>query len=381
MSVADIVDLEEWLHENATRISGLTDFGDTAYRDGLRVLLGALNADLQLSKSTRNYAYGWILGLLIARLHTQKHWAEHPEVLAVPIQRPLVITGIPRTGTTALHRLLSVDSQFQTLEYWLAATPMIRPPREKWDAHPLYRARIASIEAHYGETPDLRKSHDMAAAEAEECGIVLMQSFVSGVWSLCQLPTYAQWQRTQSARDSYRRYVDVLRLIGADDPGRRWLLKDPFHLADIDTLLEVFPDACIIHTHRDPIRAIPSLCNLMHMTRRGLAGEPAQLGPRHCDYWRMALDRTQAAYQKYPKQFFHVDQRQLLTEPLDTVRAIYDYFGFTLSRPAEQRMSEWVERQRNSAQHEPQYAVDSWGVTAAEIGEIFADYRERHRFG
>jgi hypothetical protein len=372
--------LEELLHENASRISGLTDFGDSAYRHGLRVLLDALDIDLQLSESARDYALGWILGLLIARLHTQKHWTEHPEVLAVPIQRPLVITGIPRTGTTALHKLLSVDSQFQTLEYWLAATPMIRPPREEWDLHPQYRARVAMIEAFYGETPELRQAHDMAAGDPEECGIVLMQSFVSGVWSLCSLPSYARWQRTQSARESYRRYADVLRLIGSAEPGRRWLLKDPFHLADIGTLLEVFPDACIIHTHRDPVRAIPSLCNLMHVTRRGLAGEPAQLGPRHCEYWRMALDRTQAACQRFPQQFFHVDQRRLLTEPLDTVRAIYDYFGLTLSPYVEHRMSGWIEGHRHSAHHEPQSAVDSWGVTSAQIGEIFADYRERHGF-
>lgn len=373
-------DLEGELHADARQISGLDDFGDSGYLQGLRVLLAALDTDLQLTETAWQYAYYWMQGLLIARLYAQRGWNEHPEVLGIPIRRPLIITGMPRTGTTALHRLLSVDPQFQALEYWLAATPTIRPPRESWDTHPEYRARIATLVAYYSDTPDLPSAHETVAAEAEECGIVLMQSFVSSVWSLCSLPTYRRWQLTQTAQGSYRRYADVLRLIGKRDLHKPWLLKDPAHMAEIDSLLEVFPDACIIQMHRDPVNTIPSLCNLMHMTRRGLAGEPADIGPRHCQFWRDALMRIHAACEKHPKQFCHVEHRQMLSDPMGTVRSIYDYFGLTLSEHTERQMRAWIEHRPTTRQSVHQHAVNAWGVTPAEIGELFSDYRARQGF-
>ena len=125
-------DLEDEVHETASRHTGLRDFGAPDYRPGLRVLLEALDTDPRLTPTGWKFAYGTVLGTLMARLYTQRGWSERPDALATEIRRPLVITGIPRTGTTALHKLLSVDPQFQGLEHWLTETPMVRPPRASW---------------------------------------------------------------------------------------------------------------------------------------------------------------------------------------------------------------------------------------------------------
>jgi hypothetical protein len=382
MTTRKFTGLEEELHEAAVRHTGFDAFGDPAYRVGLRVLLDAFDADLDLSETGWRLAYeAWFLTPLIARLYAEKGWAEHPEVLAMAIQRPLVITGIPRTGTTALHKLLSVDPQFQGLEYWLTQTPMLRPPRETWETHPAYRACIANLEAVATIVPEMRKAHEFAAGEVEECGAVLGQSFIfSGIHLL---PTYRRWCLAQSAQESYRRYVNVLHLIGGREPQKRWLLKAPHHMVEIDTLLEVFPDACIIQTHRDPLKAIPSFCSLLHTYERAFQGEAARadvLGPQECAFWRNALDRMETARKKLPVQFFDVDHRHFLVDPLGTVHSIYEYFGLRLSPHTEQQMRAWVAASPTSRHGEHQYRLDSWGITAAKICESFAEYRAQHQF-
>src|SRR5687767_4982145 len=130
MTVRVLATLEDELHEAAAEMTGFDDFGSSGYRHGLRALLHAFDADLRLTETGRKAAYDMVLRMLKARLYAQRGWTEHPEVLATPVCRPVVITGLPRTGTTALHRLMSMDPQFQGLPTWLSQTPMIRPPRE-----------------------------------------------------------------------------------------------------------------------------------------------------------------------------------------------------------------------------------------------------------
>jgi hypothetical protein len=383
MTTRKLVDLEADLHEAATGQTGLVDFGDPGYRHALRVLLEAFDIDLKLTDTGSRFAYDtFLVPTLIARLHTQTGWVEHPEVLAIPIHRPLVIIGFPRTGTTALHRLLSVDPQFQGLEHWLAQTPMMRPSRETWETHPAYLASVAKCEMLNAIIPELRSAHDTLAFEVEECGALLRQSFMYDGFSHL-LPTYDKWFLAQSKRESYRRYADVLRLIGGNEPNRRWLLKDPNHIAQIDTLMDVFPDACLIQTHRDPRKVVPSLCSLVHMWQRALEGEAScasLLGPRECAYLHKTLDRIQAVRRKSPSQFFDVDHRRFLANPLGTVRDIYEYFGLDLSAHSEQLMREWVAATPPTRHGGHRYTNDPYGITDSQICATFAEYRAQQHF-
>jgi len=378
------VELEEELHRNATLQTGLNDFGCADYRSGLKVLLAALDRDPKLTEIGYQFAYGMVLGALTARLHTQQGWAARPDCLKHPIRRPLVITGIPRTGTTALHKLLSMDTQFQGLEHWLTEAPMVRPPRASWAAHPAFQASVAGLEAYFKRMPEMRTAHDIVADEVDECLEVLRQSFISNRFAAAVfVPSYDEWFFAHDERDSYRCYADVLRLIGANDEDRRWLLKNPGHIAHIEALLMVFPDACIVQTHRDPIQAIPSLCSTLHMARRmfeGDAARPEVLGPRECAYWQRAVDFTAQVRQARPAQFYDVDHRQFHSEPLRTVREIYEYFGLTLSAETEQLMGRRIARNPTASHGVHRYSVGSYGVSEQGIRGAFAAYRERHHF-
>jgi len=370
MTIRIFTKLEDDVHEAASRKVGLDDFGDSGYRDGLRVTL-KWYADQHLTESGYQLAYDQVVDTLSARLYTQKGWAEHPEVLTMPLSPPWVIIGFPRTGTTALHRLLAIDSQFQGLEYWLSRAPMIRPARETWEIMPEYRACVAHIQATY--TPEMQKRHPTTAAGLEECIDVLSQSFIM----------YDKCDTEQSVRDAYQRYVDVLRLIGGHESYKSWLLKAPHHMVNIGALIAVFPDARIIHIHRHPLEAIPSWCSMVHMGRRMLVGAAARtddIGSLECAYWHKALERTQAARQKLPMQFCDVDHRRFLRDPLGTVRSIYEHFGLALSACTERQMRTWIATNSPAKRDLHRYAIAQYGMTEADICDIFSEYMAQYEF-
>lgn len=379
-----LVDCESELHETASLEIGLRDFGDASYRGGLLVLLEAYDMDLRLTDFGRQSLRARILDHLKGRLYAQKGWIEHANVSAIPIQRPLVILGLPRSGTTALHRLLSVDPQFQGLETWLIRRPMVRPPRETWEMQPEYRACVNQLESFYAGVPERRTIHEFVAGAVEECIPLLLQTFASTIWfHFDHLPTYENWLQTQDLSQSYRYLANVLRLIGSREPEKRWLLKNPFHMAEIEALLKVFPDACIVHTHRDPLQTIPSFCDNIEAFRppsKYVVGQGKVDGARLCAYWRKALYRAKTSCQTISEQVFHLDYRRFVADPLGAADSIYSHFGFTLSPDTEQRMHAWLSANPQSKHGRHKYTSDCWGISPAEICAAFAEYRTEHQF-
>jgi hypothetical protein len=378
-------DRETELHEAVVRNTGLEDFGDVGYRKGLRALLSAIDTDLHLTSAGAEVMHELILTSLAARAYTHRGWADHPEVFRIPIRKPLVVTGLPRSGTTALQQLLSLDPQFQRLEFWLTSCPMVRPPADVRSVHPAYRACVARLAETYARVPSLHAVREtVVASDVVECGGILMQSFVDASWSAYNLPTYGRWLSEQSVRESYTRYADVLRLIGASKPHKQWLLKNPYHMGAIDALFHAFPDACVIQTHRDPLRAIPSFCSLRYMVQQdleGLAAQPSTIGATQCAYWRDALDRTNAESVRRPNQFFNVDHRDFLRQPLHTIYSVYQHFGLELADSVAQEMRSWIAARPTARQGEHRYDTESWGITSDHISRVFADYRAQRHFG
>src|SRR5215472_2586428 len=249
--LAKFVDAEDLLHERAAALVGFEDFGDKDYLTGMRVLLNALDTDLELNPIGRERAFGSVLRALTGRLYSQKGWAEHPECLRTEIREPLVIVGLPRTGTTTLQKIMSLDPQFQGLEYWIAPNPMVRPPRDQWPDHPLYKNTVAGLEAADREEPMSRLIHDVAADDPDECLYMMLQRFVHNTFGASLgTPSYDEWWMAQDETPNYYRHRDNLKLVGMNDQPKRWLLRNISHLLYLDSLLEVFPDAHIIQTHR-----------------------------------------------------------------------------------------------------------------------------------
>lgn len=373
------------LHEEAANGVGLGDFGGDPYLEAFRVYLGALVDDLGLVdvESLIAAARPSALLALTGRLHVVAGWRRYAVRGLPQIERPIFITGMPRTGTTALHHIMGLDAQFQGLESWLIRSPMPRPPRAAWPDISAYRERVADAAA----TRDrLRSSHWVAADAYDECQLLMSQTFVSNTFgSQRSVPTYDRWYLAHDHRPAFHRLRDVLRLVAAGDGGtRRWLLKNPSHLISLDSLFDAFPDAEVVITHRDPVRAIPSLCSLLWTTRQMRAGatadlDPTLIGRREIAMWSGAVARMERVVAEHGAAVHHVYQRDLRGDPLGTVTSLAARLGVGLSPGTESAIARWVANDlAESSDH--RYTRATFGFNEADLRKAFADYRERYGF-
>ncbi len=376
---------EEALHQAASAAVGLTDFGDrNEYLPGLTQLLQALDNDgPRFAPGGREAVWGALVGVLISRAFVEKGLKDRADCLARPIRRPLIITGVPRTGTTVLHKLLSMDEQFQGLEKWLTVFPMPRPPQDTWAANPLYQAVVAGLETFFESAPQMRAAHNIVASDVDECLEVMKQNFCSNHFgSTFRIPAFDRWWRTQSELASYQRLGKVLQLIGADD-SRPWLLKNPGHIKELEALLEVFPDACVVQTHRDPGKSLPSLCSVLQMARGIYEGgnvDPKEVGAREFDNWVQASEAAMAARERLPKeQFMDVRHQDFHADPMGVVRRIYSQFGFTLSKQAEAAMQDRIHTNPEGQHGEHRYTAQEFGLDPVAVRERFARYMQQYQ--
>jgi hypothetical protein len=357
------------LHEEAARRTGLRNFGPETYREPLAMLARHLG-DEGYSEIGRDVFREDLILVLVGRLIREDAWARNPAYSQRTIDRPLVICGVPRTGTTALHKLLSVDPQFQGLDNWITSWPVPRPPRAEWPQVQGFRDAQARLERLFEQIPELRISHEMVADEVDECLQVLRLDFVSYFFpATYDVPDYFSWFQEQDETFAYRRLADTLRLVGLRDD-RKWLLKNPGHLGQIDALLTAFPDARVIVTHRDPVKALPSLCSVLAGGRKLVFADPdlRQMGPREVDYWGRAKQAADDARTRFDaSQFLDVDHRDFHRDPMGIVRQIYDQFELELDQAVATAMEQWLAANPAGKHGEHRYTLSDYGLDEARI--------------
>ena len=373
----DSVGTVEDLHASATRVTGLSDFGTDDYRDGLAMLLESYARDADLTPLGRRVKRSFLRGALVARLLSEAGWASWPSSASVSIERPIFLTGLPRTGTTALHRLLAADPAHQGLEMWLTQAPGPRPPRETWSANPAFLAIHEAFERHHAEHPEFMGVHYIAADQVEECWQVLRQSMRSVSYEcLAHLPTYSSWLQEQDWAAAYRRHRRNLQLIGLNDVDSRWVLKNPSHLFALDALLTVYPDALVIQTHREPRTAIASLCSLAEQATAGWSGTfcGEVIGQDQLELWARGLETFSAARARHdPARFCDVAYDEFAADPFGTVESIYARFGLPLSGQAADAMRTLAaEQQGGDSRPVHRYTLADFGLAAEQVDERFA---------
>jgi hypothetical protein len=366
------------LHESASRLVGLDDFGedDDNYREGLAVILDSYQREAGLTPFGSKTCRVYLRGALAARLMAQAGWKQYPQYAHVPIERPIFVTGLPRTGTTALHRLLGADPSHQGLQMWLAEFPQPRPPREAWDDNPVFQRLNAQFELHHVENPEFMGLHFMSADEVEECWQLLRQSLHAIAYeTLAHLPTYAQWLTKEDWTPVYRRYRKNLQLIGLNDVGKRWVLKNPSHLHALDALMATFPDALVVQCHRPAETLMASMCSLAEAATEGWSTKyiGATIGADSLDTWARGLERFNAVRAKHdPAQFYDVDYKDFVADPIGTVENIYKYFGLQLTDAAMQAMQQiHAESQQGPRAPKHTYSLADYGLTVEQVKARF----------
>ena len=366
----------EDLRESAARLTGLSDFGTDDYSDGLAVILESYGRDADLTPLGSKVARVGLRAALGARLMAEAGWKAHPDYRSVPVEKPIFVTGLPRSGTTALHRLLTADPAHQGLELWLAEMPQPRPPRATWADDPMFQAIQAGYARHHVEHPEFMGVHYIAADTVEECWQLLRQTLRSVSYEcLAHLPAYSAWLQGQDWTRPFRRHKRNLQMIGLNEPGKRWVLKNPSHLFSLDAIMAVYPDALIIQTHRAPRTVIGSMCSLAAHAADGQSNvfRGAVIGAGQLELWARGLESFAASRSRYdPAQFLDVDYADFTADPVATVESVYAHFGLPYSQAAAAAVRE-LSSAAGSGDARPvhRYSLADFGLTAEQVDERF----------
>ena len=369
----------DFFFDAARAATGLVDVGADDFAEGFDLFLKCLDEEAILSPAGELATASFIEMFLVSRLYSEEGWKRRPEALARPIQAPVIITGIVRSGTTALHKLMSMDPQFQGIEHWLTRAPQPRPPHALWPENPNYREACRTLAGMIATSAELETDHMMAADEVEESLFLLTQSFKNNMLtSQWNIPTYEAWYLNQDETDSYQRFAKNLQLIGANEPEKRWLLKNPTDLLALDAVLNVFPDAMIIQTHRDPVQSIPSIANLIAAARRLFEGpdsSPHIVGRRECGFWALALQRATQARTRAKQPVFDLEFKDFVQDQLGAVKAIYAHFGLILTHDVEQAMQAWLAAHPRQSTGMQRFSPEDFSLSADELRRTYASYR------
>ena len=375
------------LAEATAATGGLNDFGDPPFRPALNALCKALEREGKLSEMGRQILKQKIVGHLSNRLRIEQYFKDFPEIAEEVVGPPLVIVGLPRTGTTKLQRLLSRDHRFYSMLFWESQFPVPLP--EETLEQPT--ARIANahgiVDYMVQSMPKLLAIHPMAAEEADEEVMLMEHSFLSAFDAYANIPSYVAWLDQQDQTPAYlflRRCLQFLqwqkRKRGIS--GKRWLLKTPHHLLRMDILLRVFPGVQVIQTHRDPVESIPSIASFIDTLWRIYSGDADATAAGRS--WSERMNRGLAHTMNVRRgraaaQFLDVQFRDTVKAPLDVVRKIYQFIGWPLTPQVETGMRRWLaEDDQAHAAVAHDYSPEQFGLSAEQLARDFSEYREKH---
>ena len=374
------LDADKILRE-ARRSTGLTDWGREDFIEPLRRLLETARGK-DLSGIARFSTHQICVKAMQNRLWIEDYVRRHPEVEDIPIERPVFILGFPRTGTTLLQNLMSQTGTLRPLRFWELSSPV--PAYEDRERDIRVRKSRAStiVKAAYFVAPEQRHIHQLGVETAEECWPLFFNAFQVMNYDLtADFRDFGDWMMGRDMVPAYTYYKRQLQILAHHTPTRHFLLKCPEHLWFVDALLKVFPDACVVWTHRDPVASVASYCSLSSLQRRMLYGHidrPA-IGAHIRDRFRIGVERAMTARREIADEsrFFDVDFQQLVTDPIAMVHRIKGHFGIPHADGADATMQAWLDNGRKDKRGQHRYSAEQWGLDQGAIHAEYADYLER----
>ena len=374
---------EKSLFAAASKQTGFSDFGPDSFRPGLAKLLESLETEGRLTLFGRFFARRQILELLGHRLELVEYRKQHPEIADEVIRRPLFIVGLPRTGTTLLYGLLAEDPANRAPLSWEIDQPC--PPAETatYSTDP----RIATTSERFDQVgrlaPGFQTIHPVGALMPQECIVPTASEFMSIRFQMCfNCESYDHWMLEQDMRPTYQHHHRFLQHMQSRHKGERWILKSPGHLGPLDALFDVYPDAMIVQTHRDPIRVIPSVANLEYTMRLVSSDEvdPCRVGREMMSVWGKLLNQGMEARARHPEReerILDVSMREIVGDPIGCIEKIYRHFDLALSAEARSRMQRYLEVHPKDEFGIHRYSLEAFGLEESVVNATFKAYRER----
>lgn len=384
------LDEQRILSEAATRF-GVDEPLEARFRPAFRALLRALHEEARLSPRGLEQTRARIVRILGRRVALAELERQEPSILALPVDRPIVITGFPRTGTTLLHNLLARVEGCWAPPVWQLRSPVVPATlaadhRDAWEQQQRRETELLFDQV-FAAAPGLRAIHPMHPDWPDECNWLLRHCFSTLVnafqWFV---PGYVEFLRTCAMDQAYadhRRFLRALlhRRARACGDQPRLALKDPFHMWQVEALLGVYPDATIVQLHREPLQIVPSLASLCATLQSIDTDSPrtqAEIGRFSLYILGQGLSALEQARRRLPaERFIDIPYRELVASPGAVLVMLGERLGFDGGGVAVEEAGRWLAENRQHRAGRHRYALEDFGLTEAIIDEYFAEYRER----
>jgi len=360
--------------------TGLTEIGDRSVLVGLDNILRAYETEGSFSKAGRQMALDELVTYMSSRMRIEDWLARHPELLDRPIEKPLFVFGLPRTGTTLMINLLACDPARRSFLRWeiYEPTPPARP--DELHAGPRYAERQALCEMALEHVPHIAAIHMEFADSPTECQFLMTPSFCAQVYeALADLPSYRQWfLHHADYLPAFRFHKRTLQAL-QHYTGGRWTLKNPWHPLFLDTLIEVYPDAQLVMTHRDPAEVLGSCCSLIKYSRLVYADrvDLNAIGRDLLDTFRIMIDRQRAFRKKHgPAAIHDVHYVDTVRDPIGTMRNLYEVFNEELTPAALAAMNAYMAENPKGKHGKHEYSLAEYGLSAGQVRDELSDYIE-----
>ena len=370
------------LLEKARERTRLDDFGDDALCLRLEILLNSFKADANLNLIGQVCSYSDILRLLCNRLRLVEDRKRRPEIADEVVRRPLFITGLPRTGSTLLHALLAEDPACRAPRVWEVMHPSPPPEAASYDSDPRISRTDSELKWLDVLMPEFKKVHLIDARLPQECIAIMGHTFMSYVFeSMYFVTTYRAWHEDQNKLPAYEFHRHFLQHLQWRCPGTHWLLKAPSHLLALDALFQVYPDAGIIMTHRDPLKVLASCASFTEVLRAPFTSrfDRNELGAEVSRRWEKGALRAiqfRQANTDLRRHFFDVWYADLVRNPMEVVRWIYDHFEMALTAEAERAMLRFLAKNPQNKNGVHSYSLDTYGLQRDEERRRFQFYTD-----
>jgi hypothetical protein len=371
----------EELIAKARAATGLTDLGDPAMFEGLKILVKASVEEARLSAAGAPRWEGYLVGILVNRLRIVDYLKQNPELLKRPIEKPLFVFGLPRTGTTMTINLLSADPARRCFLRWEALDSA--PPAAAGALHsdPRCVAEQQRLDMAVKYAPQIAAAHYEDADSPSECQYSMQLSFCAQIFeSTINVPSYQDWfENRASYLPAFRFHKQLLQLLQAENGGR-WTLKNPWHPLFLDDLVTVYPDAQLVMTHRDPVEVVGSACSLIRLVRPNFSDvvDLHQIAEQMLKTFDLMIARQNAYRDKHGANSIHdIKYAEQLRDPIGAMRKVYARFDEPFTPEIEAAMKRQLAHSPQNKHGKHVYSLEEFGLTAPAIREHFRAYCER----
>ena len=364
----------------ARTATGFRDFGPTDFIEPLDLLLDGYEQTSALNPIGKLAGRWYLMRLLCNRLRFEATWQNDRRVDSRAVQRPIFILGLPRTGSTLLHEVLSLHSALRAPSYWEST---FTPGRDPMD---LYRilAAAGQITLVNRMAPDLKRIHRLGARLPHECVTIQAHTMRSIQFHAAhRVCAYNEWLQTCDWEPAYRWHVRYLKVLQWGESEARWLLKAPGHMLGLNALNRVYPDATFIQLHRDPAEVIPSMASLSVALRAAFTNsiDESEIGRDTTDQWSRGLTNTLRLRKQYAdldSRFIDIHYRELASRPMEVVGRILDFTGLSATTTFQRMVEDYLTRNKKGRYGRHEYSLSRFALERSDLETSFADYRAQH---